>query len=96
MRELDTGLSHGGATGLRRLAPELRPLFRDVALVSAAAQGQQPHDLSRLIQASASVSRTLARNPDQLTGITIGLDRTARALLAGDGALGQTVEGLGH
>lgn len=94
VRELDTGLSNGGVAGLRRLAPQLQPLFRDIALASQAAQGQAPHDLSRLIAATARASGALARNPDELTGIAIGLDRTARALSSGGAALGQTVEAL--
>ena len=93
-RELDTALSHGGAAGLRQTAPQLAPLFRDAALVGAAAQGQRPHDLARLVRATARLSSALARNPSELSGVAIGLERTAGALAAGDGNLGRTVDAL--
>ena len=93
-REFDTAFSHGGAAGLRRTAPQLAPLFRDAALVAQASRGQQPHDLSRLIQAGARLSGTLARDPAALSGIAVGLERTAGALAAGDDNLGRSIESI--
>ena len=93
-REFDTALSNGGAAGLRQTAPQLAPLFRDLALVTRASRGQQPHDLSRLISATARFSGAIARNPDALTGVAIGLERTAAALSAGNDDLGRSVEAL--
>ncbi|MEA2492210.1 MAG: phospholipid/cholesterol/gamma-HCH transport system substrate-binding protein [Thermoleophilaceae bacterium] len=93
-REFDTALSHGGAAGLRRTAPQLAPLFRDAALVAEASRGEQPHDLARLIRASARLSGALARDPAALGGIATGLERTAGALSAGDDDLGRSVEAL--
>ena len=41
------GLSGGGAEGLREVAPNLEPVLRDIAIVADAAQGTEPHDVSR-------------------------------------------------
>jgi virulence factor Mce-like protein len=74
-------LGNGGAQGLRTLAPELRPVLRDTAIVSEALQGTQRDDLSRLVAATAKVSAALDEDPartgrmiDELATVTQSLD----------------------
>lgn len=87
-------LSASGTGGLKRLAPELAPLFRDSALVSQALRGTAPDDISRLLHSTARVTTTLAGSSRALVGLVRGLDTTATALASSDGALARSVSGL--
>ena len=91
---LDTtakALSHGGARGLRRLAPELRPLLRETAWVSQALQGTETHELSRLIAATSRLSGALNRSPDRLGDLVGNLATTVRALHDRDEEIGRSI-----
>lgn len=85
------GLSGGGAAGLRAVAPNLAPALRDVAIVADAAQGTQPHDVSRLIAGADRVTAALARDRGSLADLVTNLRITADALSADDRALGDTI-----
>jgi phospholipid/cholesterol/gamma-HCH transport system substrate-binding protein len=86
--------SQSGAAGLKRLAPQLAPLFRDTAIVSRALRGTEPSDLSRLLRSTRSVTATLAANSGRLVGLVGALDRTSTALASSDGALSSSITGL--
>jgi len=87
-------LAHGGAAGLRAAAPELGPALRDVARVTRAAQGTQPHDVSTLLGSASRVTAALARNDAALSSLVDNIDATSTALAASDGSLGATIRQL--
>lgn len=86
--------SRSGAAGVKQLAPQLAPLFRDTATVTQALRGTEPFDLSRLLRSARSVTGTLAANSGQLVGLVGALDRTSTALASSDGALTHSIGGL--
>jgi phospholipid/cholesterol/gamma-HCH transport system substrate-binding protein len=91
---LDTlaqGFAGGGAQGLRAVAPNLAPALRDIAIVADAAQGSEPHDVSRLIAGAGRVTAALARDRRALAGLVTNLRVTADALSADDSALADTI-----
>ena len=91
------GLTGGGAQGLREAAPHLAPALRDTAIVADAAQGTEPHDVSRLIAGASRVTAALAADDRALGGLVAGFRATADALAADDSALAESVvelEGL--
>jgi virulence factor Mce-like protein len=94
VHELDVALSGGGAKSFRRIAPEIRPVLRDLAWVAEAARGTAPHDVSQLIRSTARITGGLAANQSALAGLVSNLDTTAAALSSGDDALGRTVASL--
>jgi phospholipid/cholesterol/gamma-HCH transport system substrate-binding protein len=86
--------SQSGAAGIKQLAPELAPLFRDTAIVTRALRGTEPSDLSRLLRSTRSFTGTLAANSGRLVGLVDALDQTSTALAASDGELGNSIGGL--
>ncbi|HVS29073.1 MAG TPA: MlaD family protein [Solirubrobacteraceae bacterium] len=92
--ELSTGLSGGGAQGLRRTTLELAPTLKDIALVAEAAQGTQRDDLSRLVSSTAAVTQVLAEHDTQLADLVTNVNRTAGALASQDRALAASVRGV--
>ena len=87
-------LVQSGAAGLKSLAPELAPLFKDTALITQGLRGTAPFDLPRLLRSSASVTGTLARSSRQLVGLLGGLNVTSRALVSSDRARAHSVQGI--
>lgn len=85
--ELDRALDGGGAEGLRESAVELGPTLRDAAVVTEAARGTQPHELSQLLESAARVTGVLAAYDRELAGLITNLRRTTGALADNDGAL---------
>ena len=77
--ETATGLSGGGAEGLRTLAPHLAPVLRDTAWIAQASLGRRPHDLSGLVQATDRLARGLDRGP--VLGDLVGNLATTTAAL---------------
>jgi virulence factor Mce-like protein len=93
--ETATALSGGGADGLKRLAPQLAPVLRDVAWVSQAAQGEQAHDLSGLVRATDRLARGLDRGP-ALGDLVGNLATTVDALHDRDADLGASIRETGQ
>jgi virulence factor Mce-like protein len=87
-------LSLSGADGLKRAFPQAAPALEDVALLTRSLRGTQPGDLPRLLSSASEVTGTLGANSTQLAQLVTGLDVSSRALVASDGALGQSIEGL--
>lgn len=87
-------LALSGAAGLKAAAPHFAPVLSDTAVISRALGGTSPGDLTRLLSAGASVTRSLAGSSAQLSGLIDGLYRTSSALASTDGKLDQTVSGL--
>ncbi len=87
-------LNQTGAGAIKQAAPQFAPLFKDTALITEAMRGTAPEDLPRLLSATASVTGTLAGSASQLTALISGVNTTARALVASDGALGRSITGL--
>ncbi len=83
-----------GVAGLRAAAPHFAPVLSDTAVISRAMGGTTPGDLTRLLSAGASVTRSLAASSAQLSGLVDGLYRTSSALASTDGKLDQTLTGL--
>lgn len=94
VREFHTAVTPGGAADFKRFAPNLAPIFRDLAWVAKASRGTAPHDLSQFVKNAAKVSKQLGDRDAELTALVVNLDRTAQALNSGDGALGRTLEAL--
>jgi ABC-type transporter Mla subunit MlaD len=94
LAELATGISGGGARGLRAVAPRLAPALRDLAWVAQAARGRAPHDVSTLIAAGSRVGGALASDPLALAGLVTSFRVTAQALSADDHALADSLSGL--
>ncbi len=92
VREFHLAVTGGGAESFKRFAPNLAPIFRDLAWVAKAARGTAPHDVSQLVKNAAKFNKQLADRNDDLAGLVSNLDRTAQALNAGDGALGRTIQ----
>jgi len=92
--ELATGLSDGGAKGLRRVAPNLAPALRDLAIVADAAQGSEADDVSRLIASAGRVTSALASDSRALADLVTNLRVTADALSADDSALAESIAEL--
>jgi virulence factor Mce-like protein len=94
LRVLSQALGHGGAAGLRAASPQLAPAFTDVAWVSQAARGLDPHDLSNFIHSAANVTSALSSSRTQLASLVGNLNTTATALAATGNALGQSISGI--
>jgi phospholipid/cholesterol/gamma-HCH transport system substrate-binding protein len=87
-------LDRGSVRSLRKLAPQLSPTLKDVAIVTQAARGTAAHDLSEFIGSTSQVTGTLAQHDAQLAGSVTSLNRTAGALASTDGALAATIREL--
>jgi phospholipid/cholesterol/gamma-HCH transport system substrate-binding protein len=88
--QTNKALAGGGAQGFRETTAHLPPALRDLAMVSLAARGTRPHDLSRLISSAARATGQLAERDTALADLVTNANRTAAALVAHPGALGAT------
>ncbi len=91
VKQTDIALAGGGTEGLRATIAHLPPTLRDLAVISVAAQGTAPHDLSHLISAAARATGQLAERDTALAGLVTGLNQTSSALVAHPGSLGRTI-----
>jgi phospholipid/cholesterol/gamma-HCH transport system substrate-binding protein len=89
-----TGLADGGAEGLRSLAPELRPLLRDLAWVGEAGRGTETHDLSTMVESTNRIALALDANPDRLGQLVDHLAVTAQAIRSRDADLAASIAEL--
>ncbi|MDX6669535.1 MAG: phospholipid/cholesterol/gamma-HCH transport system substrate-binding protein [Solirubrobacteraceae bacterium] len=94
VNEVATGLEGGGAEALHQANLELAPTLKDVAVISEAARGTAPHDLSNLIGSTARVTSALASREGQLADLITSLNRTSGALASQDRALAESVRQL--
>ena len=88
--QTDVALSDGGAEGFRATTAHLPPALRDLAVVSLAAQGTRPHDLSRLISSAARATGQLAERDTALADLVTNVNRASTALVAHPGTLAAT------
>src|SRR5439155_23329846 len=79
--QTDIALERGGAEGFRATTAHLPPALRDLAVISLAAQGTQPHDLSRLISSAARATGQLAERDTALADLFTNVNRTSAALV---------------
>jgi phospholipid/cholesterol/gamma-HCH transport system substrate-binding protein len=89
-----TALGGGGAEGLNRAIPAFAPTFRDVARVAQAAQGTEPHDVSRAMGPASRLAAALSSRQDELADLIVSTRRTSEALAARQGALGDGIAEL--
>jgi len=92
--KLSVALEGGGAQALRRTTRELAPTFKSVAILTHAAQGSAPDDVSRFISGASRVSGALADNDRQLADLITSFNRTAAALASRDADLAATISGV--
>lgn len=96
-RSLDTlagGFGDGGANGLKTLAPELRPLLRDLAWVSEASRGTEADDVTTLVRSTNKIALALDERPERLGSLVDNLARTAAAVRARDVQLAASLDEL--
>jgi phospholipid/cholesterol/gamma-HCH transport system substrate-binding protein len=91
VKELDTGLDHGGAEGLGRAVVAFGPVLRDTAQLTEAARGDHVHDVSEGIGATAKITHTLAQRQDELRGLVTSLNRTTTALASRDAQVAESI-----
>jgi phospholipid/cholesterol/gamma-HCH transport system substrate-binding protein len=87
-------LDQSGLGAIKQAAPQFAPLLRDTALITQALRGTAPGDLPRLLRSTASLTGTLAGRTRALTSLIDGINTTAGALAASDGALARSVSGV--
>lgn len=92
--QADTALRGGGAEGLRRTTQHLPGLLRQIAVISHAAQGRAPHDLSSAIRATARITDALGRQDARLSLLVASARTTAAAVAAHRPALAGTLTQL--
>jgi phospholipid/cholesterol/gamma-HCH transport system substrate-binding protein len=80
LRQLSSGLGHGGAAGYRNSIPYWAPAYKNGAELSDATLGEQQHDLSSYIASAAVVAKALDKSPAQLQSLIADLNTTAHAL----------------
>jgi virulence factor Mce-like protein len=80
LRNLSSGLQHGGASGYQRSVKYWAPAYQHGAELSDATLGEQEHDLSNYIAHAAVVAKALDRSPQQLQSLIADLNTTAHAL----------------
>jgi virulence factor Mce-like protein len=94
LRELSSGLNHGGATGYNRSIKYWEPAYKNGAMVSDATLGQAEHDLSGYIKNAGTVAAALDRFPNQLKSLVADLNTTAHAFAVRDSQLEAAINEL--
>ena len=94
LRELNTGLSGGGAEAINRTIPNWAPAYKGVAIVNDATLGIREHDLSGYLRGAGRVAEGLDRNSEQLQSLIGDLRTTADAFARNDVALQQSLTEL--
>lgn len=94
IEELNIALSKGGAEAFGKAQKPLGEATKDLAIISRAARGVEPHDVSDFIRNTGRVTAALARDEDALAGLVTNLNRTMGALSAQSGALAATIREL--
>src|SRR4051812_3358067 len=94
LRELSSGLNHGGATGYNRSIKYWEPAYKNGAMVSDATLGEEEHDLSGYIKSAGTVADALDRFPTQLQSLVADLNTTAHAFAVRDQQLEAAINEL--
>jgi phospholipid/cholesterol/gamma-HCH transport system substrate-binding protein len=94
IEELRVALSDGGAEAFGQAQKPLGEATKDLAIISRAARGVEPHDVSDFIRNTGRVTAALARDDEALAGLVTNLNRTMGALSAQSGALAATIRQL--
>jgi phospholipid/cholesterol/gamma-HCH transport system substrate-binding protein len=94
VRQLAKGFNGVGPAAFRNTLPILDPLFTDIAKVSEAFAGTEPHDLSRAIHFTSRASRALARDRPRLSSLVESFSTVAVALADRQSELAQSIQGL--
>jgi ABC-type transporter Mla subunit MlaD len=87
-------VDHGGAEGFRELYRSSGGSFRSTAQVNEALLGEEPHDLSGLIQNFDRVVRGLSRNEEQLKDLVTNFRIFAGSFAAEGAALERAIRTL--
>jgi phospholipid/cholesterol/gamma-HCH transport system substrate-binding protein len=91
IKELDTGLANGGAEGLGRAVVAFGPVLRDTAILTEAARGPHPHDVSEGIGATSKITTALASRESDLRGLLTSLNTTTTALASRDAQIAESI-----
>jgi ABC-type transporter Mla subunit MlaD len=86
--------ANSGVGGFKAAVPEFTPTLKDIAWVSQALHGTAPGDVQRLLSSASAVTGTLQGSSSQLADLVTNLNRVSSALVATDGSLGQSINGL--
>jgi phospholipid/cholesterol/gamma-HCH transport system substrate-binding protein len=70
------------------------PALRDVSIVNEALLGEEPHDLSKLLDSSGRTAGELAKHEDSLKGLVTSFNTTMAAFASQATALQQTIHVL--
>jgi phospholipid/cholesterol/gamma-HCH transport system substrate-binding protein len=92
--QLSVALSGQGPQAIRNTIPTLNPLLRNAAVVSEAATGTEPHDLSQAIASSSKVAAAVAADRPALGSVVSNFATVSAALASRQRQLSQTVAGL--
>ena len=91
LKELDTGLGHGGAESLGKAIVDFGPVLRDTSQIAEAARGSHVHDVSEGLGATAKITAKLAARQNELRGLVTSLNQTTTALASRDTQLADSV-----
>ena len=91
LAEVATAFDDGGARSFGKASRDLSPAFRDVAIISEALLGRRPHDLSQLIEGSASTAAAFADHADELASLVTSANRVTGALAAESDSLSASI-----
>ncbi|PTL58372.1 MlaD family protein [Paraconexibacter algicola] len=94
VENLATAFDGGGAEAVNAGFADWAGAFTGTAIVSEAARGQKPGDLTRFVQAQAKVSDALAARDGELAGLVTGFAQTVTTLAASRDDLAATLRGL--
>jgi phospholipid/cholesterol/gamma-HCH transport system substrate-binding protein len=91
---LGTAFSDPAPQAINRTIPQLDPTFSEIAIVSEAFMGTEPHDLSKAIEGSSRVMTALAKDRPSLGSLVSDFSTVARALSDRQAELRATLAGL--
>jgi phospholipid/cholesterol/gamma-HCH transport system substrate-binding protein len=94
VRGLGTAFSGPAPRAINRTIPQLESTFENIAVVSEAVTGTEPHDLSRAIESSSRVVAALAHDRPRLGALVSDFSTVARALSDRQAELRATIGGL--
>ncbi|MTD43757.1 MCE family protein [Conexibacter sp. W3-3-2] len=94
VENLATAFDEGGAEAVNRGFKDWAGAFKGTAIVSEAARGTQPGDLTRFVQAQAKVSSALAARDGELADLVTNFATTVTTLASAREDLGASLRAL--
>ena len=94
LRELAVAYSGRGPSGINELFRYQETAYKNTSLVNTALLGEEPHDLSRLLEGQAKVFGALSRDEDALANLVTDLNTTIAAIASQDDNLRLTIPAL--